>query len=113
MAFKQEVNVPLVFTIGVISGIMLLVIVIGTQAWYQSEENIEIAQKNQEAYMEDASMLVPGSLVNPMPFPQLKSQQKAALENKPHWTDDKKKTRATMPIDDAMAWLEEHQGNLP
>ena len=45
MAFKQEVNVPLIFTIGVVSGIVLLVTVIGTQAWYQSEENIEIAQK--------------------------------------------------------------------
>ena len=45
MAFKQEVNVPLIFTIGVVSGIMLLVIVIGTQAWYQSEEQNEIALK--------------------------------------------------------------------
>jgi hypothetical protein len=113
MAFKQEVNVPLVFTIGVISGIMLLVIVIGTQAWYQSEENIEIAQKTHEAYMADASMFVPGSLVNPMPFPQLKAQQLVALEGKTHWTDDKKKTRATMPVKDAMSWLAEHNGNLP
>ena len=49
MAFKQEVNVPLIFTIGVVSGIMLLVIVIGTQAWYQSEEINEVALKAEEA----------------------------------------------------------------
>ena len=38
MAIKQDVNVPLVVTIGIISGVFLLVLVIGTQAWYQSEE---------------------------------------------------------------------------
>jgi hypothetical protein len=38
VAIKQDVNVPLVVTIGIISGVFLLVLVIGTQAWYQSEE---------------------------------------------------------------------------
>jgi hypothetical protein len=113
MAFKQEVNVPLVFTIGVISAIMLLVIVIGVQAWYQSEENTEIAQKAQEAYTQDTALSLGAPLASPMPFPELKEQQKTALEAKPHWTDDKKKDRATMRIEDAMDYLAAHGGNLP
>jgi len=36
MAFKQEVNVSVLMTVGIVSGLLLVVIVIGTQAWYQS-----------------------------------------------------------------------------
>lgn len=49
MAYKQEVNVPLVMTIGIVSAMLLLVIVIGTQAWYQSEVQDEITLKSGEA----------------------------------------------------------------
>jgi len=108
MAFKQEVNVPLIFTIGVISGIMLLVIVIGTQAWYQSEELDEVAMKASEAQ---------GRTLDPdMPtksFAELKQEQQMALAGKPHWTDPAKKARATVPIDDAIAYLVNHGGKLP
>ena len=48
MAIKQEANVPLVLSIGIVSGMLLLVIVIGVQAWYQSEENSETAAKADE-----------------------------------------------------------------
>jgi hypothetical protein len=108
MAFKQEVNVPLIFTVGVVSGIMLLVIVIGTQAWYQSEEINEVAIKAQEA---QGRSLDPASPIKS--FAELKEDQLDALAAKPHWTDVSKKTRAAVPIDDAMAYLADHEGKLP
>jgi len=108
MAFKQEVNVPLVFTIGVVSGIMLLVIVIGTQAWYQSEEINEVAIKAQEA---QGRSLDPASPTKT--FAELKQDQQTALAAKAHWTDTTKKARAAVPIDDAIAYLTDHDGKLP
>jgi hypothetical protein len=109
MAFKQEVNVPLLLTIGIISGLMVLVIVIGMQAWYQSEEIDETAIKAQDA--------VQRSLLGDAPeptFAELKQGQQLALEAKPpHWIDDKKKDRTTIPIGEAMSYLQMHGGNLP
>ncbi|MGD1276989.1 MAG: hypothetical protein ABR964_07185 [Tepidisphaeraceae bacterium] len=48
MPMKQEVNVPLVLTIGIVSGVLLVVMIIGTEAWYRSEEQSEIAAKARE-----------------------------------------------------------------
>ena len=45
MAIKQEVNTPLLLTVGVVSALLLLVIVFGTQAWFVREERDEIAAK--------------------------------------------------------------------
>jgi hypothetical protein len=108
MAFKQEVNVPLIFTVGVVSGIMLLVIVIGTEAWYQSEEITEVAIKAQDA---QGRSLDPASPTKT--FAELKQDQQTALAAKPHWTDTTKKQRAAIPIEDAIAYLTDHGGKLP
>ena len=108
MAFKQEVNVSLLLTIGIVSGILLLVIVIGTQAWYQSEEMAEVAVKADEA---TARALSPDSPV--VTFAELQQQQQLALAAKPHWVDEKKTDRVAVPIDEAMAYLAKHEGKLP
>jgi hypothetical protein len=108
MAFKQEVNVSLLLTIGIVSGILLLVIVIGTQAWYQSEEMQEIALKAHDA---TERALSPDSPT--VTFAELKQGQELALDAKPHWVDEKKKDRVTVPIGQAMAYLARHEGNLP
>jgi hypothetical protein len=97
MAFKQEVNVPLILTIGIVSGIMLLVIVIGTQAWFQNEEQSEIAAKAME-------------------FPHqglidLQNGQRANI-NSYRWVDQKNGVVA-IPIGRAMEVMVQTQGNLP
>ena len=46
-------------------------------------------------------------------FAELKEGQKQALMAKAHWTDAKKKTRVTLPINDAIAYLENNAGKLP
>jgi hypothetical protein len=108
MAFKQEVNVPLILTIGIVSGIMILVIVIGTQAWYESEESNEVAIKAVEASQRS---LDPDSPT--FSFPQLKQGQLDNLSAKAHWVDETKKDRMTMPIDDAVKYLATHDGKMP
>jgi hypothetical protein len=108
MAFKQEVNVPLILTIGIVSGLMILVIVIGVQAWYGSEEQNEIAIKAQEA---NARALSPDSPT--VTFADLKQQQLTALADKPHWVDTAKKDRMTVPIEDAMNYMATHNFQMP
>jgi hypothetical protein len=44
-AIKQEVNTPLILTVGVVSALLLLVIVFGLEAWFVREETAEITQK--------------------------------------------------------------------
>jgi hypothetical protein len=101
VAFKQEVNVPLVVTIGVISGLMVLVSVIGMQAWYQSEEKNETVIKAAEAYTRPNNWLV-----------TLQRGQRLAINGKPAWADKKAGT-VTMPIEQAMDYLAAHDGKLP
>ena len=86
MAFKQEVNVPLIVTIGIVSGIMLLVTVIGVQAWYQDEEQAEAAAKAQE-YQNTW-------------LDNLKTDQQANIGTY-RWVDKKTGTVA-IPVSDAM-----------
>jgi hypothetical protein len=108
MAFKQEVNVSLLMTIGVISALMVLVIVIGMQAWYQSEEINEFALKSQDASQRALSGDAPVTTLA-----QLQQDQKHALAAKPHWVDEKKKDRVAVPVSVAINYLTFHNGNLP
>jgi len=97
MAFKQEVNVPLILTIGIVSGIMLLVIVIGTQAWFQNEEQSEMAAKAMEFPHQDLI--------------ELQNGQRANI-NSYRWVDQKNGVVA-IPIGRAMQVMLETNGNLP
>jgi hypothetical protein len=42
MAMKQEANTPIVLTIGAVSGLLILVIYFGVEAWFRQEEKIEL-----------------------------------------------------------------------
>ncbi len=97
MAFKQEINVPLVFTIGVVSGFLLITIVIGVQAWYLSEEQGEIDAK---ADTSPVQILVDAK------------EARAHLSDPPHWTDKSRKT-LQIPIEQAMDLIVSNKGVLP
>jgi hypothetical protein len=45
MAIKQDVNAPLILTVGVVSGLMLLVVMFGLEAWFGYEETAEMDRK--------------------------------------------------------------------
>lgn len=42
MAMKQEANAPLILTIGAISGLLILVVMFGVEAWFRHEERTEL-----------------------------------------------------------------------
>jgi hypothetical protein len=44
-AMKQEVNAPLILTVGVVSALLLLAIIFGLEAWFVREESAEVTQK--------------------------------------------------------------------
>jgi hypothetical protein len=52
MAIKQEANVPLLLTIGAVSGFLLLVLVIGIQSWFLREVQNEVTAKWQQTPFE-------------------------------------------------------------
>lgn len=49
MAMENKVNAPLLLTIVVASALLLLITVIGVDAWYKSEERAEVAAKWDES----------------------------------------------------------------
>ena len=101
MAFKQEVNVPLITTIGAVSAVLVIVLILGTEAWYHSEEQ---AQMSIEADQYPYQMLT-----------QLKQQQKAVLDNPDHpyrWVDQKNGIVA-IPIEQAMQIMAQTLGKPP
>lgn len=97
MAIKQEVNVPLVLTIGVVAGLILIVLVIGVQGWYQSAENDQMAEKADHYPNTD--------LID------LKAAQIDRISQY-RWVDQKNNVVA-IPIDQAMKIMVQTQGNLP
>jgi hypothetical protein len=110
MAYKQEVNVPLVVTIGIVGGILVLVCVIGVQAWFQSEEQNEVAVKAVEAEQRPDNWLK-----------VLQDSQKTAIgmatttqpsSTDVHWADKTKGT-VVIPVAQAMDYLSKNAGRLP
>jgi hypothetical protein len=96
MAIKQDVNAPLIVTTGIISGILLLVIVFGLQAWFVREERAEIAEKWQETGHSQ--------------YVDLKAEQRAKIEK--GGVDEQTKAR-TIPIEQAMQVIVQTGGKLP
>lgn len=95
MAIKQEVNAPLLWTIGTISGFLFLTIVMGLEAWYMWAEQAEIEAKNQTArnWVLDTRL----------------EEQRQSLQRSGPIGDG----RVAMPIDQAMDRIVETRGQLP
>lgn len=97
MAYKEDVNSALIITIGAVAGFLVLVIAIGLQAWFMSEEQAELDQKYSSAVNYELA--------------ELRSQQQANLSTY-RWIDRRKQV-AAIPIDDAMTLLIRNHGKLP
>jgi hypothetical protein len=97
MAMKEEVNVPLVATIGIVSVILLVVIVIGTSAWYLAADQ-EVAAENFDMYPDQAALT-------------LQNSQRMRINSPAHWMDADHKV-AAIPIDQAMQVVIATQGKV-
>ena len=49
MAMTQQANAPLIITIGAVSGLLLLVLMFGVEAWFRYEERAELDQQWSES----------------------------------------------------------------
>ena len=101
-ATKQEANVSLVLCVGIVAGILVLVIVIGVQAWYTSAEEAE-ADVKADAYPNTTLI-------------DLKASQRAKIgdvENPGyHWVD-KPNNVVAIPIQQAMDIYVKTEGHTP
>lgn len=98
MAIKQDVNAPLILTVGIVSAILLLVIVFGVQAWFVWEEKTELAGKwevSKNAQLDE-----------------LRASQSARIASAGTIDVDNQKVR-TIPIADAMQLVIQNGGKLP
>lgn|SRR5690554_4638286 len=95
MSIKQEVNAPLIITIGVVSGFLFLVIVIGLQAWYMWAQQLETQAKWEQAGPSEAKTMI--------------QEQEARISHYAITGDG----RATIPIEVAMQRIVETGGKLP
>jgi hypothetical protein len=100
MAIEQQPNTPLLITIGAVSGFLLLVLIIGVQAWFLREVQRETRIK----YEDDPKAL-------PQPYTNLKLEQLTKI-NQTRWVDQSK-GRVTIPIDQAMKMIVANHGQLP
>lgn len=95
MSIKQEVNAPLILTIGAVGGFLFLVIVIGLQAWFLWAREIEVRSK--------------WDIAGPPEATQMINRQQTRISNYAITGDD----RALIPIDVAMQAIVESGGRLP
>jgi hypothetical protein len=97
MAQREQANVPLLMTIGAVSGVMVIVMAIGIQAWFLREMQKEVSVKW------DATPVQP-----------LTDKRAAEVANisSYRWID-KDKQRVAIPIDDAIKLVVQQQNPAP
>src|SRR3954452_3379564 len=97
MAYKEDVNSELIITIGAISGFLLIVLAIGLQAWFMSEEDAELTSKSANA-------------VN-YQLADLRNEQQGKISTY-RWVDRDKQIVA-IPVEEAEKMLIASNGKLP
>jgi len=93
----DKVNAPLIITTGAVSGLLVIVIVIGLQAWFLSEQQAESARKNENA-------------VN-YALADLQTRQIKQLSG--NRVVDKDKQVVAIPIEQAMSIVARDNGRIP
>jgi hypothetical protein len=93
MAMRQGINFPLILTIGVTSVLLMIVIVLGAQAWYYYEQQREQSIK----------WSVPQVVREFVILPDLQQQQRDHL-TRYEW-NDANKSSARIPVAVAEAYL--------
>jgi hypothetical protein len=98
---KNDINVGLLVTVGSISAMLLLVVLLGVHAWYLYEVDLETQAKWND----------PAKVVN-QEVHDLKLAQASDLKVSNRWSDREKGT-VRMSIDDAMEVIAKGGGKSP
>ena len=85
---SHDINVKLLALLGVVSTVLVISLIVATQAWFR----YEFAQENQRKYID-----VPYT-----PLVELETQQLQSLNAEPHYNDPETKDRVVAPIDMAI-----------
>jgi len=96
MAQREQANVPLLMTIGAVSGFLIIVLAIGLQAWYLREVQHEVRAK--------------WDGVPTQPITDLRNAQQARINRTGQDGETKK---YTIPIAEAMKVVAENHGKVP
>ncbi|MEX2214735.1 MAG: hypothetical protein WD768_11435 [Phycisphaeraceae bacterium] len=86
MVEKQNINIPLIVTVGIISSVLLFVIIVGLQAWFNNE-------------LEDERDIKFAGHTN-WKLKDIQLEAQARIDSY-RWADQQNQ-RATIPIDDAI-----------
>lgn len=85
-AEQQDLNVPVIATVGIVASVLVAVIIIGTQAWYYNEFTREDEDKWKESPMPELAI-------------KREAQKKMVIMGTPDTDTD---TKDNIPIADAM-----------
>ena len=96
MAQREQANVPLLLTIGAVSGFLVIVLAMGIQAWFLREVQREVAQKWDSTPLQ--------------PITDIKRQQETNISTY-RWVNREQK-RVAIPIDDAIRLVAQQNGNV-
>ena len=96
MAQREQANVPLLLTIGAVSGFLVIVLAMGIQAWFLREVQREVAQKWDNTPLQ--------------PITDIVRQQETNISTY-RWID-KDKHRVAIPIDEAMRIVVKQNGQV-
>src|SRR5688500_16728725 len=94
MAQREQANVPLLLTIGAVSGFLVIVLAMGIQAWFLREVQREVAQRWDNTPLQ--------------PITDIRRQQETNISTF-RWVDKEKK-RVAIPIDDAIRIVAQQNG---
>src|SRR5215211_2431740 len=97
MAQREQANVPLLLTIGAVSGFLIIVLAIGLQAWFLREVQYEVRAKWDNVPIQ--------------PISDMRQQQMESIRNY-RWVN-KEKNRVAIPIDEAIKLMVQNQGKNP
>jgi hypothetical protein len=86
MAQREQANVPLLLTIGAVSGFLIIVLAIGIQAWFLREVQHEVATKWDNTPLQ--------------PITDLRLKQMESIHSY-RWVN-REQNRVAIPIDEAM-----------
>jgi len=100
MAMKDAVNIPVIVVISIIGSLMVMVLVVGVQAWFLWEVNREIAVKWENTKQE--------------PYTGMKKAQMAMVSGDTayRWVDQNA-GMAAMPVQAGMQILMASNGKMP
>lgn len=108
-SMKEDINVPFIATLAIISTVLVVVVVIGTQAWFLYEEQREVAVKWDMPSHSTLAQTNQQQLANISQYGKVMVERKEGEATKMVASDNLVK----IPVDLAMKLVVANKGQLP